>query len=150
MVHTLKFGEPILFFGSDILICAAQSERAFENQGLDTKVKKYSHWSMNGKILLHIGKMQAKQGIEWLVWFISYCNNWWVWGRAAQPQENFVIYTFSYVWKQYFRLSNWHKIDTKFSISFMNWEKRGSIHSPRSSFQNPSIESMNELGKFIS
>ena len=148
MVHTLKIEEPIFFFGSDIGICAAQSQRTFENRGLVTKVKKYLHWSMTGKILLHIGKIQAKQGIGWLVWFVPYCNSWWVWGKAAQPQETFSIYTLSYVWKQYSQLSNWHKIVTEFSISLMKWEKCGSIHSPRSSFLNPNFESMDELGKF--
>ena len=27
-----------------------------------------------------------------------YCKNWWVWGQAAQPQKNFEIYTFIYVY----------------------------------------------------
>ena len=34
-------------------------------------------------------------------------------------------------------------------LSFMNWEKLGSIHSPRSIFQNPNFESMDELGKVM-
>ena len=29
----------------------------------------------------------------------------------------------------------------------MNWENLGNIHSPRPTFQNPNIESMDELGK---
>ena len=30
----------------------------------------------------------------------------------------------------------------------MNWEKRGNnIHSPRATFQNPNVESLDELGK---
>ena len=37
-----------------------------------------------------------------------------------------------------------------FSIFFMNWEKLGSIHSPRPTFQNPSFEYVDELGKFMS
>ena len=28
----------------------------------------------------------------------------------------------------------------------MNWEKIGNIHSPRPTFQNPNVESMDELG----
>ena len=32
-------------------------------------------------------------------------------------------------------------------LSFMNWEKLRSIHSPRPTFQNPNFESMDELGK---
>ena len=28
----------------------------------------------------------------------------------------------------------------------MNWEKLGNIHSPRSTFQNPNVEFMDELG----
>ena len=35
-------------------------------------------------------------------------------------------------------------------LSFMNWEKLGSIHSPRPTFQNPNFESMDELGKVMS
>ena len=30
----------------------------------------------------------------------------------------------------------------------MNWEKLGNIHSLRPTFQNPNVESMDELGKF--
>ena len=33
------------------------------------------------------------------------------------------------------------------SATFMNWEKFGSIHSPRPTFQNPNFEPMDELGK---
>ena len=29
----------------------------------------------------------------------------------------------------------------------MNWEKLGSIHSPKPTFQNPNFEFMDELGK---
>ena len=29
----------------------------------------------------------------------------------------------------------------------MNWEKLGNIHGPRPTFQNPNVESMDELGK---
>ena len=36
------------------------------------------------------------------------------------------------------------------SISFMNWEKREYIASPRPTFQNPNVESMDELGKLMS
>ena len=32
-------------------------------------------------------------------------------------------------------------------LSFMNWKKLGSIHSPRPTFQNPNFESMDELQK---
>ena len=31
----------------------------------------------------------------------------------------------------------------------MNWEKLGSIHSPRPTFQNPNSESMDKLGKVM-
>ena len=55
-------------------------------------------------------------------------------------------------------LVNWEKFGnviqafqkSQFSISFMNWEKRGNIHSPRLIFQNPNVESMDELGKLMS
>ena len=32
----------------------------------------------------------------------------------------------------------------------MNWEKLGSIHSPRPTCQNSKVESMDELGKVMS
>ena len=35
-------------------------------------------------------------------------------------------------------------------LSFMNWEKLGSIHSPRPTFKNPNMKSMDELGKVMS
>ena len=31
----------------------------------------------------------------------------------------------------------------------MNWEKLGSIYSPRPTFKNPNFESMDELGKVM-
>ena len=34
-------------------------------------------------------------------------------------------------------------------LSFMNWEKLGSIYSPRPTFKNPNFESMDELGKVM-
>ena len=37
-----------------------------------------------------------------------------------------------------------------FPSLFMNWERLGNIHSPRSTFQNPNVESMDELGKLMS
>ena len=39
---------------------------------------------------------------------------------------------------------------SQFPISLMNWEKLGNIHSPRPTFQNPNVESMDELGKPMS
>ena len=39
---------------------------------------------------------------------------------------------------------------SKFSNSLVNWEKLGSIHSPRTTFQDPNFESMDELGKGMS
>ena len=55
---------------------------------------------------------------------------------------------------------NWEKFGfapqafqkSQFSFSFMNsnWEKIGSIHSPRQIFQNRSFESMDELAKVMS
>ena len=36
---------------------------------------------------------------------------------------------------------------SQFSISFMNWEKFGSKHRPRSTFQNSNFEYMDECGK---
>ena len=33
---------------------------------------------------------------------------------------------------------------------FMNWKKLGNIHGPRPIFQNPNVESMDELGKQMS
>ena len=35
-------------------------------------------------------------------------------------------------------------------ISFMNWEKLGSIHSPRPTIQNTNFDSMDELEKAMS
>ena len=32
--------------------------------------------------------------------------------QVVEPQENFPIYTLSYVWKQYFKLLNSHKTVT--------------------------------------
>ena len=39
---------------------------------------------------------------------------------------------------------------SQFPISFINWEKLGNIHSPRTTFQNANVESMDELGKLMS
>ena len=39
---------------------------------------------------------------------------------------------------------------SQFPISFMNWEKLINIHSPRPTFQNANVESMDELGKPMS
>ena len=36
---------------------------------------------------------------------------------------------------------------SQFSISFMNWKKFGSIHRPRSTFQNSNFEYMDEFAK---
>ena len=44
----------------------------------------------------------------------------------------------------------WAFQKSQFSTTFMNWEKFGSIQSPRPTFQNPNFESMDELGKTIS
>ena len=35
-------------------------------------------------------------------------------------------------------------------LFFMNWEKLGNMQSPRPTFQNPNVESMDELGKLTS
>ena len=63
---------------------------------------------MLGKMIMHIGRIQPKQGFGcWQVQFVSYCkhvNSKWVWGKSAQPQKNFAIYTFIYAWKQCFQL----------------------------------------------
>ena len=40
--------------------------------------------------------------------------------------------------------------ESQFPISFMNWEKLGNIRSPKPTFQNPNVESMDELGKLMS
>ena len=37
----------------------------------------------------------------------------------------------------------------QFPITLINLEKLGSIHSPRPIFQNPNLESMDELGKVM-
>ena len=50
------------------------------------------------------------------------------------------------IWKMQSRLFK----KTQFPISFMNWEKPENIHSPRLTFQNPNVESMDELGKLMS
>ena len=44
----------------------------------------------------------------------------------------------------------WAVHKSQFSISFINWEKLGSIHSPRPTFQSPNFESMDELRKAMS
>ena len=41
----------------------------------------------------------------------------------------------------------WAIQKSQFSISFMNWVKRESMHSLRPTFQIPNFESMNALGK---
>ena len=38
----------------------------------------------------------------------------------------------------------------QFANFSVNWEKFGNIHSPRPTFQNPNVESMDELGKRMS
>ena len=53
---------------------------------------------------------------------------------------------------------NWGKFEntiqgfqkSQFPISLINWEKLGNIHSSRPTFQNSNVESMEELGKFMS
>ena len=40
--------------------------------------------------------------------------------------------------------------NSNFSSLFTNWEKLGNIQSPRPTFQNANVESMNELGKLMS
>ena len=69
---------------------------------------------------------------------------------------------FDQIWRQgdknLFFLVNWGKFGnafksfqkSKFPISFMHWEKFGNIHSPRPTFQNPNVESMDGLGKRMS
>ena len=55
-------------------------------------------------------------------------------------------------------LMNWVKFGSaiyafqksQFPISFMHWEKLGSIHSRKLTFQNQNFESMDELGKVMS
>ena len=53
-------------------------------------------------------------------------------------------------------LVNWGKFENailafqKFHISFENWEKPENIHTPRPTFQNPTVESVDELGKLMS
>ena len=54
-----------------------------------------------------------------------------------------------------FKLFNdWEKFrlfkNPNFPSLFMNWERLENIHSPRSTFQNPNVESMDELGKLMS
>ena len=57
-----------------------------------------------------------------------------------------------------FLVMNWGKFGneiegfqkSQFPISFMNWEKLRNIHSPRPTFQNANVESMDELGKRMS
>ena len=54
-------------------------------------------------------------------------------------------------------LVNWGKFGnaisafqkSQFSISFVNWEELGNIHSTRPTFQNPNVESVDELGKRV-
>ena len=58
----------MLFFASDFVVCVAQSQRTIEDQGLIIEVKKYLQCSVTGKILLHIGRIQAKRGnYDWLL-----------------------------------------------------------------------------------
>ena len=57
-----------------------------------------------------------------------------------------------------FLVMNWGKFGneiegfqkSQFPISFMNWEKLINIHSPRPTFQNANVESMDDFGKFMS
>ena len=58
----------MLFFASDFVVCVAQSQRTIEDQGLIIEVKKYLQCSVTGKILLHMGRIQAKRGnYDWLL-----------------------------------------------------------------------------------
>ena len=53
---------------------------------------------------MHMGRIQAKRGlVGGKCDLFQTGNSLWFWGQA-QPQENFAIYTFIYVWKQYFQL----------------------------------------------
>ena len=53
---------------------------------------------------------------------------------------------------------NWRKFGNaiqafhqfQFPISLTNWEKLGNIHSPKPTFQNSNVESMDELGQLMS
>ena len=59
--------------------------------------------------------------------FANFSVNWEKFGNAIQAFEK-----------------------SQFPNSFMNWEKLGNIHSPRPTFQNLNVESMDELGKLMS
>ena len=85
-----------------------------------------------GRIL---GRIQAKRGPCWQVWFVPTVNSCWVWGTgAAQPQKKFQIYTLIYVWKQYFQLLKWHKTFTYIIIYkyffLKNWQSNHKLIPP--------------------
>ena len=43
---------------------------------------------MIGEVLCILGRIQAKWGIGWQVWFVSYCKRLATLGREAQSREN--------------------------------------------------------------
>ena len=56
-----KYNDPSSLFRLHFGICVTQNQKTFEDQGLITEVKKYLHRSMIGKIMLHMGRIQANQ-----------------------------------------------------------------------------------------
>ena len=55
-----SYKDPYSFFWSDYGLCVAQNQGTFEDQSVIIKVKKYLHWSIVGRMLLHMGRIQAK------------------------------------------------------------------------------------------
>ena len=52
-------------------------------------------------------------------------------------------------WK-HFGSAPWPFKKPQFSLCAINWEKVGSIHSPRPTFENPNFESIDESGIVMS
>ena len=103
-----------------------------------------------------------------LTFFLENCNliiNWLFSDATCHYTERpHSVSPFDQIWRQRTKISIlkffsefgkiW-KCNLGFSkipitISFMNWEKLGNIHIHRPTFQNPNIESVDELGKLMS
>ena len=69
-----------------------------------------------------------------------------IWPNIKEREQNLNLETFQWIGEN---LEMQFK-KSQFPIFFMNWEEVGNIHSPRPTFQNPNVESMDELEKLMS
>ena len=91
LFHTSKIEEPTLSIWVRS-ICAAQ--RKFEHQGFIKEVKQISalinDWE---NIIAYWEESKQRKALADKCDSLYTVNDWWIWGRPAQPQENFAIYT---------------------------------------------------------